>query len=46
MQAEEVYCHQCQRGRLLEILSLMAKETGNVTQAAEAAEKLEAKYGG
>ena len=23
---EEVYCHQCQRGRLLEIVSLMAKE--------------------
>ena len=24
--SEEEYCHQCQRGRLLEILSLMAKE--------------------
>ena len=23
---EEVYCHQCQRGRLLEIFALMAKE--------------------
>ena len=25
-QSEEEYCHQCQRGRLLEMLSLMAKE--------------------
>ena len=25
-QSEEEYCHQCQMGRLLEILSLMAKE--------------------
>ena len=25
-QTEDKYCHQCQRGRLLEILSLMAKE--------------------
>ena len=24
---EKVHCHQCQRGRLLEILSLMAMET-------------------
>ena len=24
-QAEEEYCHQCQRGRLLEMLSFMAK---------------------
>ena len=23
---EDEYCHQCQRGRLLEILSLMAKD--------------------
>ena len=23
---EEKYCHQCQRGRLLEMLSLMAKD--------------------
>ena len=34
---EKIYCHQCQRGRLLEMLSLMAKEavdaeTGTVTR--------------
>ena len=29
-QAEEVYCHQCQRGRLLEMLSLMEIEATKI----------------
>ena len=34
-QTEEVYCHQCQRGRLLEILSLMEKEAAKTETGKE-----------
>ena len=49
--SEEEYCHQCQRGRLLEILSLMEKElekqrqegkrNKEVAKAADETEELE-----